>query len=96
MQRLGSIIAFERGFGLQQNIAGVHAAIHQHGRNTSFAFTPQDRPLNGSRASISGQQGSVNINRSVFGDLQDTAGQNLSESHHDQKIRLLILQELDE
>ena len=76
------------GCRLMEDRATVECRSHVDDRNTGSSITCEDRPLNGCRPAMSGQQGTMQINSSESGSFQRGFRQNLPVVAHDHQIRL--------
>src|SRR5437763_17053982 len=72
---------------LQQYVSGVQALVDAHGRHAGHGFAASNGPLNGGRASIFRQQGSVHIDITNGWKLEHPGWNDAPISDHDDGIR---------
>ena len=83
------------GCRLMEDRAAVECRSHVNDRNTGSSVPCEDRPLDGCRPAMSGQQGTMQINSSESGSCQRGFRQDLSVVAHDHQIRMQGSQPLD-
>ena len=83
----GSLLRADGRFPLQQNIAGVDARIGEHGGHAGDGLALPDRPLDGRRSPMPGQQGSMHVHRADLRHIQHFLRKNLPEGGGDAQVR---------
>ena len=60
----------DRDLDRAQHVAGVHPLVQTHGRHAGQGLAPRQSPLDGGRAPQPGQEGEVDVDRAVGGDIE--------------------------
>ena len=104
VERLGAehgqcVVQAATGFGfgdgtgfLQQNIARVQVLIDLHDGDAGLPLAIGNRPLNGRRPPVLGQQRSVDIDAAVGRQVEQTRGQQLAVGRNHQQVGLPVAQ----
>ena len=90
-QFTGSLIGADLRFFHFDDVAGVQLGSHVHNGDAGLLFPVQDRPIDGRRAAVSGQNGGMDVDGAAAGKFQNIVGQDLSVGRDDNELRRKLL-----
>ena len=92
METAVAFIGQHFGGGRQQHIAGVQTGIHLHDGDTGFGLTVQNTGIDRACTAVFGQQGCMDVQTAVLGNIQHGLRQNAAISGHHNDLGLHIPQ----
>ena len=95
MQSFEGVLRSNGDFLSVQHIAGVQSRIHLHDGHTSLGFSVDDHSLDRRCPAVFRKEGCMDVQTSVFWQIQNLLRQDLSERRHDADICLIFFQFFD-